>query len=93
MFYSRRRRVINDIRRRVEDGTAKDERQAIDQLEQVLGVRSLDGLCKNLRQYNGVEPVVAILSVAIAGPACDSLTVYGRCTRALVTYAVVSSRL
>jgi len=29
MFYSRRRKIIKDIRRRVEDGTAKDERQAI----------------------------------------------------------------
>ena len=48
MFYSRRRRVISDIRRRVEDGTAKDERQAIDQLEQLRGARSLDWLCKNL---------------------------------------------
>src|SRR5271154_5159727 len=48
MFYSRRRRVISDIRRRVEDGTAKDERQAIDQLERLRGPRSLDWLCKNL---------------------------------------------
>jgi hypothetical protein len=48
MFYSRRRRVISDIRRRVEDGTAKDERQAIDQLEQLRGPSSLDWLCKNL---------------------------------------------
>jgi len=48
MFYSRRRRVINDIRRRVEDGTARDERQVIDQLEQVRGPHSLDWLCKNL---------------------------------------------
>jgi hypothetical protein len=30
MFYSRRRKVIKEIRRRVEDGRAKDERQAID---------------------------------------------------------------
>ena len=30
---------FGDIRRRVEDGTAKDERQAIDQLEQLPGVR------------------------------------------------------
>jgi hypothetical protein len=48
MFYSRRRRVINDIRRRVGDGTAKNEKQAIDQLEQLRGARSLDWLCKNL---------------------------------------------
>jgi hypothetical protein len=48
MFYSRRRRVNRDIRRRVEDGTAKDERQAIDQLEQLRGPSSLDWLCKNL---------------------------------------------
>ena len=34
MFYGRRRRVIQDIRRHVADGTAKDEREAIDQLEQ-----------------------------------------------------------
>jgi len=47
MFYSRRHRVINDIRRRVDDRTAKDERQAIDQLEQLRGGRSLDWLCKN----------------------------------------------
>jgi hypothetical protein len=51
MFYSCRRRVISDIRRRVNDGTAKDERQAIDQLDQLerlRGPRSLDWLCKNL---------------------------------------------
>lgn len=48
MFYSRRRRIIKDIRRRVEDGTARDERQAIDQLEQLRGRRSLDWLCKNI---------------------------------------------
>jgi hypothetical protein len=48
MFYSRRRKVIKDIRRRVEDGTAKDARQAIDQLEQLRGRRSLDWLCKNI---------------------------------------------
>jgi len=41
MFYSRRRKVIKEIRRRVEDGRAKDERQAIDQLEQLRGGRSL----------------------------------------------------
>jgi len=48
MFYSRRRKIIKDIRRRVEDGTAKDEREAIDQLEQVRGRRSLDWLSKNV---------------------------------------------
>jgi len=48
MFYSRRRKVIKDIRRRVDDGTAKDEGQAIDQLEQRRGGRSLDWLCKNI---------------------------------------------
>ena len=48
MFYSRRRRIIKDIRRRVEDSTARDERQAIDQLEQLRGRRSLDWLCKNI---------------------------------------------
>ena len=48
MFYSRRRRVIQEIRRRVEDGRAKDDRQAIDQLEQLRGTRSIDWLCKNL---------------------------------------------
>ena len=47
MFYSRRRRIINEIRRRVEAGTARDERQAVDQLEQLRGTRSLDWLCKN----------------------------------------------
>ena len=47
MFYSRRRRIINEIRRRVEAGTARDERQAVDQLEQLRGARSLDWLCKN----------------------------------------------
>ena len=45
MFYSRRHK---QIRRRVKDGTAKDERQAIDQLEQLRGTRSLDWLCKNV---------------------------------------------
>ena len=48
MFYSRRCKVIKEIRRRVEDGRAKDERQVIDQLEQLRGVRSLDWLCKNI---------------------------------------------
>jgi hypothetical protein len=48
MLYSCRRRAINDIRRRVEDQTTKDEREAIDQLEQRRGGRSLDWLCKNL---------------------------------------------
>jgi hypothetical protein len=47
MFYSRRRKIINEIRRRVEAGTARDERQAVDQLEQLRGTRSLDWLCKN----------------------------------------------
>ena len=47
MFYSRRRKVIKEIRRR-EDGSAKDERQAIDQLEQLRDVRPLDWLCKNI---------------------------------------------
>jgi hypothetical protein len=48
MFYSRRRKVIKEIRRRVEDGRPRDERQAIDQLEQLRGVHSLDWLCKNI---------------------------------------------
>jgi len=48
MFYSRRRKVIKDIRRRVDDGTAQDEGQAIDQLERRRGGRSLDWLCKNI---------------------------------------------
>jgi len=48
MFYSRRRKIIRDVRRRVEDGTAKDERQAIDQLEQLRGTHSLDWLCKTV---------------------------------------------
>jgi hypothetical protein len=48
MFYSRRRKVIKEIRRRVEDGRARDERQAIDQLEQLRGAHSLDWLCKNI---------------------------------------------
>lgn len=46
MFYSRRK-IINEIRRRVEAGTARDERQAVDQLEQLRGMRSLDWLGKN----------------------------------------------
>jgi Transcriptional activator of glycolytic enzymes len=48
MFYSRRHRVIKEIRRRVDDGRARDERQAIDQLEQLRGIHSLDWLCKNI---------------------------------------------
>jgi Transcriptional activator of glycolytic enzymes len=48
MFYSRRRKVIKEIRRQVEDGRAKEERQAIDQLEQLRGGCSLDWLCKNI---------------------------------------------
>jgi hypothetical protein len=46
MFYSRRRRVIREIRRRVQDGTARDDRQAIYQLEQLRGKHSVDWLCK-----------------------------------------------
>ena len=41
-FYSRRSRMVNEIRQRVEKGTARDERQAINQLEQLRGKRSLD---------------------------------------------------
>jgi hypothetical protein len=48
MFYSRRRKVIKEIRRQVEDGRAKDEQQTIDQLEQLRGVHSLDWLYKNI---------------------------------------------
>jgi len=48
MFYSRRRRIINEIQRRAEKGTARDKRQAIDQLEQLRGKRSLDWLCKTV---------------------------------------------
>ena len=48
MFYSRRRKVTKEIRRRVEDGRAKEERQAIDQLDQLRGGRSLDWLCANI---------------------------------------------
>ena len=48
MFYSRRRKVIKDIKRRVEDSIARDDRQAIDQLEQLQGRHSLDWLYKNI---------------------------------------------
>jgi Transcriptional activator of glycolytic enzymes len=41
VLYSCRLRIINDIGRR-KDGTAKDKMQAIDQLEQRRGGRSLD---------------------------------------------------
>ena len=47
MFYSRRRKIIKEIQKRVRDGTARDERKAINQLEQLQGIRSLDWLCKN----------------------------------------------
>ena len=33
IFYSCRRQIINEIRRRVKAGTARDKRQAINQLE------------------------------------------------------------
>ena len=52
MFYSRRSKVIAEIRRRVGDGTARDERHAIDQLEQLRGSRSLDWLCKNIDELD-----------------------------------------
>ena len=29
MFYSRRRKIIREVRRRVEDGAVRDERQAV----------------------------------------------------------------
>ena len=48
MFYSRRRKVILEIRRRVANGTARNERQAVDQLEQLRGSNSLWWLCKNI---------------------------------------------
>jgi len=48
MFYSRRNKVIVEIRRRVSNGMARDERQAIDQLEQLRGSHSMDWLCKNI---------------------------------------------
>ena len=48
MFYSRRRRVMTEIQRRVQEGKASYERQAVDQLEQLRGSRSLDWLCKNI---------------------------------------------
>ena len=47
MFYSRRCKIINEIRRRVKARMVRDERQAVDQLEQLRGTRSLDWLCKN----------------------------------------------
>jgi hypothetical protein len=50
MFYSRRRKVITEIRRRVDAGTAGSERQAVDQLEQLRGSHSLDWLCKNVNK-------------------------------------------
>jgi hypothetical protein len=48
MFHCRRHRIIKEIRRRVEAGTARDERQAINQLKQLQGKRSLDWLYKNV---------------------------------------------
>ena len=48
MFYSRRKKVISEIQRRVSNGTARNERQAIDQLEQLQGSNSLHWLCKNI---------------------------------------------
>ena len=48
MFYSRRRKIIREIHRRVQDSLAEDDRQAIDQLEQLRGKHSLDWLCKNV---------------------------------------------
>lgn len=39
MFYGRLRRVIREI----QDSTARDDRQAIDQLEKLRGKHSLDG--------------------------------------------------
>ena len=50
MFYSRRRKVITEIRRRVDAGTARNERQAVDQLDQLRGSHSLDWLCKNINK-------------------------------------------
>ena len=50
MFYSRRRRVIAEIRRRADAGTARSEREAVDQLEQLRGSHSLDWLCKNVNK-------------------------------------------
>ncbi len=46
VFYGRRKKVIKEIQRRVRDGIARDIRQAIDQVEQLRGTRSLDWLCR-----------------------------------------------
>jgi hypothetical protein len=48
MFDSRQHRIIKAMQQRMEDGTAKDQRQAIDQLEQLRGKHSLDWLCKTI---------------------------------------------
>jgi hypothetical protein len=53
MFYSRRLRVMKEIRRRVDEGTARGERQAVDQLEQLRGQRSLHWLCTNIQPAGG----------------------------------------
>ena len=48
MFYSHCCRIIKDVKQRVKDGTVKDKRQAVNQLEQLQGPRSLDWLYKNI---------------------------------------------
>ena len=48
IFYGYCRRIIKNIKRHVKDSTARDDRQAINQLEQLQGQHSLDWLCKNI---------------------------------------------
>ena len=48
MFYSCCHRIIKDIKQHIENSTARDDRQAIDQLEQLQGQHSLDWLYKNI---------------------------------------------
>ena len=48
MFYSCCCKIIKDIKQCIKDGTVRDKRQAINQLEQLQGRRSLDWLYKNI---------------------------------------------
>jgi hypothetical protein len=68
MFHSRRRRVIKEIRRRVDDGRVRDERQAIDQLER------LDSNLTTVRHFF-IGPIALL---AGPGPTLSAVNLHSR---------------
>jgi len=48
MFYSHHCKIIKNIKQHIKDSTAKDNKQAINQLKQLWGQYSLNWLYKNI---------------------------------------------